>query len=136
MDVMEMVKPVAAAAALAEDLEPYRAAVAATGIVRPNAEPAARLLALLSRRAAAGLRAPTNAVIAAELPRAHSLTSAMAEAGLIRVELYGQSFRRVWICAGPQRGLATLPPPRADREPYFVQGPERPTLPERFSHNA
>jgi hypothetical protein len=127
MDMMEMVKPVApTVAAIGEDLEPYRAAVAATHIVRPNAEPAALLLALLSRRAAAGERAPTNAFIQTEMSRAHSLTSAMAEAGLIRVELYGQNFRRIWICAGPQTGLATAPPPRPG-EPYFVQGPDRPT---------
>jgi hypothetical protein len=50
----------------------------------------------------------------------------LAEAGLIRTEVYGRNWRVVWICQGPHRGKSTKPAPYG--EPYKVIGPDRPQV--------
>jgi len=86
---------------------------------------AQRLLVIVAAAAKAEQRCPTYA----QLPpvRFGINLQSMALAGLLHIEVYGRNFRRAWICAGPDRGLSTLPPPfDPEAEPYLVTGPGRP----------
>jgi hypothetical protein len=50
--------------------------------------------------------------------------SLLADIGVLRSEVYGRNYRRVFICAGPHRGKSTKAAPYF--APYKVIGPERP----------
>jgi hypothetical protein len=81
-------------------------------------------------------RFETAVIMGARAPQRHELkgmgisdpaaiTLKMARAGLLRIEIYGRNFRRIFLCHGPHAGSGTAPAP-VGWKPYKVIGPERP----------
>lgn len=91
-----------------------------TGPVRSNA---VRLVEAIAAAADRGERCPTTPELARRGLSVPSVVQ-LAEAGLLRTEVYAKNFRRVWICQGPHRGKSTKAAPYG--VPYKVIGPERP----------
>lgn len=71
---------------------------------------------VLERCALAGDRCP----IAGTKGLESVLTSALARAGRIRIDVYPHNYRVVTIAAGPNAGRATALPPNPNWRPYLT----------------
>src|SRR5580704_16261301 len=84
-----------------------------------SAETLNRAFYTLQAAAADGLRCPTND----QLGHNHSVLTNLCRDGRIRIEVYRNNFRRVWILTGPHAGKSTEAAPLVNGmapDPYLV----------------
>lgn len=85
----------------------------------PDSLSAEGLFGLLCKCAEDGVRCPENGTRGMN----SQSISTLCRDGRIRVEISGQNYRQVHILTGPQKGLATAPPP-GGQKPWKIVGRE------------
>jgi hypothetical protein len=86
---------------------------------------ASEAFAMLERAAVSGARCPqsrTNGLTS-------QLTSQLARAGHIRIDVYPQNWRVVTILKGPHAGKTTAPAPNKNWRPYLTIEKDSPSKP-------
>jgi hypothetical protein len=87
-----------------------------------------KLFAILEGAAASGQRCPTNPQIADSLSKGGyqigytsvpAFMKKLTNQGRIEVRVYGNNWREVRICIGPNSGKATMPPPHGG-QPHLI----------------
>jgi hypothetical protein len=87
---------------------------------------AAEAFAMLERAAVNGCRCPVSRTDGLT----SQLTSDLARAGKIRIDVYPHNYRVVTIMTGPHAGKATAPPPNKKWRPYLTIQKESPVKPQ------
>lgn len=84
------------------------------------------MLRLIAEAADRGERCPTTDQFCyLGVPCAGVISSRLAEAGIIRIEVSAHNWRTVWICQGEHTGKHTMLR-KVPSKPYLVRGPQRP----------
>lgn len=87
---------------------------------------AAEAFAMLERAAVNGCRCPVSRTDGLT----SQLTTALARAGQIRIDVYPHNFRVVTILTGPNAGKSTAPPPNKNWRPYLTIEKDSPPRPQ------
>jgi hypothetical protein len=84
------------------------------------------MLRIIAEAADRGERCPTaDQFCYLGVPGPVAISSRLADAGIIRIEVSAHNWRTVWICQGEHRGKHTMLR-KTPSKPYIVRGPAKP----------